>query len=98
MKRPRIDPIHLSSITEIGTMMRVVVKMIKSGLIEVNEDPVVQDVSNLGAALQIGLVLVKQTSKIWHAVIIVAGVGNHRETKFSLLWVESWNVLYILVF
>jgi hypothetical protein len=37
--------------------------MIKSGLIVANEDlyspPVVQDISNLGAALQIGFVLVK---------------------------------------
>jgi hypothetical protein len=32
MKRPRIYPIHLPSITKIGTMMRVVAKMIKSGL------------------------------------------------------------------
>jgi hypothetical protein len=38
MKRPWIDPICLPSITKIGTMMRVVAKMIKSGLIVVNED------------------------------------------------------------
>jgi hypothetical protein len=68
MKRPWIDPICLPSITTIVTMMRVVAKMIKSGLIVANEDlylpPVVQDISNPGAALQIGFVLVKQISKI----------------------------------
>jgi hypothetical protein len=38
MKRPWIDPIRLPSITTIVTMMRVVAKMIKSGLIVVNLD------------------------------------------------------------
>ena len=63
MKRPWIDPIRLPSITTIVTMMRVVAKMIKSGLIVACEDlyspPVVQDISNPGAALQIGFVLVE---------------------------------------